>query len=130
MSFYRKHGKRLFDLTLAVPALILLSPLLGLLALLVRCKLGKLVLFRQQRPGLHGKPFELVKFRTMTDARYADGNLLPDAERLPPFGRFLRASSLDELPQGRFGDPYTATHANSRQYVLLDKVIHSPLRDL
>ena len=73
-------------------------PLL-LLALLVRTKLGSPVFFRQTRPGLHGKPFEMVKFRTMTDARDAQGELLPDSERLPPFGRFLRSSSLDELPE-------------------------------
>ena len=91
--------KRLFDLTVAALALLLLSPLLGLLALLVRLKLGSPVLFRQQRPGLHGKPFTLIKFRTMTDKRDAQGNLLPDAERLTPFGKFLRASSLDELPE-------------------------------
>ena len=69
------------------------------LALLVRLKLGAPVLFRQQRPGLHGKPFTLYKFRTMIGARDADGNLLPDAERLTSFGRFLRSSSLDELPE-------------------------------
>ena len=73
-------------------------PLL-LLALLVRTKLGSPVFFRQTRPGLHGKPFEMLKFRTMTDARDAQGELLPDSERLPPFGRFLRSSSLDELPE-------------------------------
>jgi lipopolysaccharide/colanic/teichoic acid biosynthesis glycosyltransferase len=93
------HPKRLFDLTLSTLALFLLSPLLGLLALLVRVKLGSPVLFRQQRPGLHGRPFTLIKFRTMIDQRDAQGNLLPDAERLPQFGKFLRASSLDELPE-------------------------------
>ncbi len=93
------HPKRLFDLTFSALALLLLSPLLGLLALLARLKLGSPVLFRQQRPGLHGKPFTLVKFRTMTDKRDGQGNLLPDAERLTPFGKFLRASSLDELPE-------------------------------
>jgi sugar transferase EpsL len=80
-------------------ALLLFSPLLGLLALLVRFKLGTPILFRQQRPGLHGQPFTLIKFRTMTDRRDAAGNLLPDADRLTPFGKFLRASSLDELPE-------------------------------
>lgn len=93
------HPKRLFDLAVAALALLLLSPLLGLLALLVRLKLGSPVLFSQQRPGLHGKPFTLSKFRTMTDKRDAQGNLLPDAERLTKFGKFLRASSLDELPE-------------------------------
>jgi sugar transferase EpsL len=80
-------------------ALILLSPIIGIVALLVRLKLGSPVLFRQERPGLHGKIFIMYKFRTMTDARYAAGNLLPDAERLTTFGRFLRSSSLDELPE-------------------------------
>ena len=80
-------------------ALLLLALPLLVVALLVRCKLGSPVLFRQVRPGLHGQPFEMVKFRTMTDARGADGALLPDAVRLTPFGRFLRASSLDELPE-------------------------------
>ena len=91
--------KRLFDFLLALLALLLLALPLVVLALLVRRKLGSPVLFRQVRPGLHGQPFEMVKFRTMTDARGADGALLPDAVRLTPFGRFLRASSLDELPE-------------------------------
>ena len=91
--------KRLFDFLLALLALLLLALPLLLLALLVRRKLGSPVLFRQVRPGLHGQPFEMVKFRTMTDARGADDALLPDAVRLTPFGRFLRASSLDELPE-------------------------------
>lgn len=91
--------KRLFDFLLALLALLLLALPLLVVALLVRCKLGSPVLFRQVRPGLHGQPFEMVKFRTMTDARGADGALLPDAVRLTPFGRFLRASSLDELPE-------------------------------
>lgn len=99
LTFYHRVGKRLFDLLLAVPTLIVLSPLLTVLALLVRVNLGAPVLFRQTRPGLHGKPFTLYKFRTMTDARDAQGNLLPDAERLTPFGRFLRSTSLDELPE-------------------------------
>ena len=91
--------KRLFDLFLAAVALLLLTlPLLSLIWL-VRRKLGSPVFFRQTRPGLHGRPFEMVKFRTMTDARGPDGQLLPDAERLTPFGRFLRATSLDELPE-------------------------------
>lgn len=98
-KLYLKIGKRTLDLALALLALILLSPLLGSLAILIWFKLGSPVLFRQQRPGLHGKPFTLYKFRTMTDARDAAGNLLPDAERLMPFGRFLRATSLDELPE-------------------------------
>lgn len=96
---YRRWGKRLFDLMVAVPALVVLSPVLAVLALLVRWQLGTPVLFRQQRPGLHGRPFTLYKFRTMTDARDAEGRLLPDAERLTPFGHFLRSTSLDELPE-------------------------------
>lgn len=91
--------KRFFDFLVALLAMLLLALPLLLLALLVRRKLGSPVLFRQVRPGLRGQPFEMVKFRTMTDARGADGALLPDAVRLTPFGRFLRASSLDELPE-------------------------------
>ena len=91
--------RRFFDLSVTLLALLLLALPLLLLALLVRTKLGSPVFFRQTRPGLHGKPFEMVKFRTMTDARDAQGELLPDSERLPPFGRFLRSSSLDELPE-------------------------------
>lgn len=96
---YRRFGKRLFDLVLTIPALVLLAPVMAVVALLVRTKLGSPVLFRQQRPGLHGRPFLMYKFRTMTDGRDAQGNLLPDSQRLPPFGRFLRSSSLDELPE-------------------------------
>lgn len=91
--------KRCFDVLVAAVALLVLAVPLCVLALLVRMKLGKPVLFAQIRPGMHGKPFRMVKFRTMTDARGPDGALLPDAERLPPFGRFLRATSLDELPE-------------------------------
>jgi sugar transferase EpsL len=96
---YRQVGKRLLDLILTIPALILLAPLLALIALLVRLTLGSPIFFRQQRPGLHGQPFTIYKFRTMTDACDAQGNLFPDAERLTPFGRFLRSTSLDELPE-------------------------------
>jgi sugar transferase EpsL len=91
--------KRLLDVILAGLGLILLSPVLTLLALLVRRKLGWPVLFTQERLGLNGRVFRVIKFRSMTDARDADGNLLPDADRLTPFGRFLRRSSLDELPE-------------------------------
>lgn len=91
--------KRLFDLVASAIGLLLLAVPLALLAWQVRRKLGSPVLFTQVRPGLHGKPFRMVKFRTMTDARDASGALLPDAQRLTPFGRFLRASSLDELPE-------------------------------
>jgi len=92
-------GKRLFDLALTLPALVLLSPLIAVAAVLVAIGLGSPIFFRQQRPGLLGQPFILIKFRTMTDARDADGKLKPDAERMPPMGRFLRLTSLDELPQ-------------------------------
>ena len=98
-GFYRRRGKRALDLVLVLAALPLLSPLLGVVALLVRLRLGAPVLFRQQRPGLAGQPFTLFKFRTMTGARDACGNLLPDDRRLTPLGRFLRATSLDELPE-------------------------------
>jgi lipopolysaccharide/colanic/teichoic acid biosynthesis glycosyltransferase len=91
--------KRLFDIAVAFLALMALGLPLIVLAWLIRRKLGSPVLFRQVRPGLNGKPFTMVKFRTMTDERGPDGALLPDAKRLTPFGRFLRASSLDELPE-------------------------------
>ena len=98
-SFYRYYGKRCLDLILVVPAIVLASPVLLICALLVRIKLGPPVLFCQQRPGLHGHPFTLFKFRTMLDKRDAQGNLLPDADRLTRFGLFLRGASLDELPE-------------------------------
>ena len=91
--------KRLFDLLASAIGLFILAVPLALLALHVRRKLGSPVLFTQVRPGLDSKPFRMVKFRTMTDARDASGSLLPDAQRLTSFGRFLRASSLDELPE-------------------------------
>ena len=91
--------KRFFDFVLAALALLLLGIPLLFLTLQVRRKLGSPALFRQIRPGLGGRPFEMIKFRTMTDARDSTGLLLPDADRLTPFGRFLRASSLDELPE-------------------------------
>ena len=91
--------KRFFDLLISVSALIILAPILGILAAFVFFKLGSPVLFRQNRPGLNGKSFLMLKFRTMTDDRGIDGNLLPDSHRLTQFGRFLRASSLDELPE-------------------------------
>ncbi|MBE9514445.1 MAG: sugar transferase [Chloroflexi bacterium] len=89
----------MLDLALAIPALILFAPLFALLALLVRLKLGPPVLFRHQRPGLHGRPFTLLKFRGMTNARDAQGNLLPNTDRLTLFGQFLRSTSLDELSE-------------------------------
>jgi lipopolysaccharide/colanic/teichoic acid biosynthesis glycosyltransferase len=91
--------KRLFDFLASAAALALLSPGLLVLAILVRWKLGSPVIFRQLRPGRGGRIFEVWKFRTMTDARDDDGRLLSDATRLPPFGRWLRATSLDELPE-------------------------------
>ncbi len=91
--------KRFFDIAVSGLLLVLLSPLLAFLALLVRRRLGSPVLFRQRRPGKDAKPFEMLKFRTMTDAHGPDGALLADAERLTAFGRFLRSTSLDELPE-------------------------------
>lgn len=91
--------KRAFDVAVSLVLLIVLSPVMALVALLVRVRLGRPVLFRQMRPGLNEKPFVLYKFRTMADLRDAGGNPLPDADRLTPFGRRLRALSLDELPQ-------------------------------
>ncbi|MDQ3698194.1 MAG: sugar transferase, partial [Gemmatimonadota bacterium] len=92
-------GKRLLDLALVTLAAPVWLPALGVAALLVRARLGAPVFFRQERPGLGGRPFSLIKFRSMTDARDARGELLPDAQRLTPFGVRLRASSLDELPE-------------------------------
>jgi sugar transferase EpsL len=91
--------KRLADLVIAGCAMVLLSPIIGLLSLLVRVFLGSPVFFKQIRPGLRGEPFELVKFRTMTDRSDQNGDLLLDAERLTNFGTFLRSTSLDELPE-------------------------------
>lgn len=96
---YREFGKRPFDLLVGGFALLLVSPLLIILALLILLKLGAPVLFRQERPGYHNNPFILHKFRTMTYARDEHGNLLPDSERLTPFGHWLRSTSLDELPE-------------------------------
>lgn len=90
--------KRLFDVVASFFGLLLLSPVIAVVAWQVRRKLGTPVLFRQVRPGLHGKPFEMIKFRTMKDACDAHGNPLPDSERMTAFGSFLRSSSLDELP--------------------------------
>lgn len=91
--------KRFFDFTCAALGLLLLAIPFLLLVWRVRRELGSPVFFCQMRPGLHGRPFRMIKFRTMTDARASDGRLLPDADRLTAFGRFLRASSLDELPE-------------------------------
>jgi sugar transferase EpsL len=91
--------KRLMDCLVAGLGILMLSPLLILIAVLVRTRLGSPVLFRQVRPGLNGRPFTILKFRTMTDARDREGKLLPDRERITALGRFLRATSLDELPE-------------------------------
>lgn len=91
--------KRGSDIAVAAIALVAFSPLILALAWMIRRRLGSPVLFRQQRVGLNSKPFAMVKFRTMTDARDADGKLLPDAERLTAFGQWLRSTSLDELPE-------------------------------
>ena len=99
MSFYRKYGKRVFDLCLTVPAFVVLSPVMLVTAGLVAAKLGRPVLFTQERPGYKEKIFRMYKFRTMTDARNANGELLSDEERLTPFGEKLRSTSLDELPE-------------------------------
>lgn len=90
--------KRIIDLAASACALIVLSPVLVITAVMVRQRLGGPILFRQVRPGRAGKPFEMIKFRSMRDAVGLDGKLLSDAERLTPFGRFLRSTSLDELP--------------------------------
>lgn len=92
-------GKRLLDLVAASIGGLVVAPVAAAVAFLVRQKLGRPILFRQSRPGLHGRPFELIKFRTMTDARDAEGQLLPDEQRLTHFGRILRSTSLDELPE-------------------------------
>ena len=91
--------KRAIDIAGSLLALICLLPVLLIVGLLVRTRLGSPILFRQERPGRMGKPFRMIKFRTMTDQRDADGKLLPDADRLTSFGRWLRATSLDELPE-------------------------------
>lgn len=91
--------KRSFDVITTIAGLLLIWPLVLFLAVMVRIKLGSPIFFCQIRPGLHGKPFTMVKFRTMTDARDGQGQLLPDDKRLTPFGKFLRSTSLDELPE-------------------------------
>ena len=96
---YARYIKRILDIILSLSAIIILSPILLVLCILVRVKLGSPVLFKQERPGKDEKIFTLCKFRTMTDEKDSDGNLLPDNVRLTKFGRFLRATSLDELPE-------------------------------
>ena len=94
-----KHFKRRFDFVMALVGVIALLPVLTIVAIVIRLRLGSPVLFRQQRPGLYGKPFTLLKFRTMRDAYDAEGKSLPDSERLTGLGKFLRSTSLDELPE-------------------------------
>ena len=98
-SFYDKYIKRSIDFVLSLIAIIILSPVLAIVALLVRIKLGGPVLFKQKRPGLNEKVFTMYKFRTMTDERDSEGELLPDEVRLTKFGKTLRSTSLDELPE-------------------------------
>jgi sugar transferase EpsL len=98
-AFHRFRGKRAFDVVVAGAALIILSPLIAAVAVVVALALGTPLLFRQVRPGLHGQPFTLIKFRTMSNARCREGSLLPDNERLGRVGAFLRSTSLDELPE-------------------------------
>lgn len=96
---WRRFGKRPFDIVASGAALIALSPVIATIALLVRLRLGRPIIFRQQRPGLNGRIFLMSKFRTMSDALDSDGQPLPDHERLSSFGRWLRTTSLDELPE-------------------------------
>lgn len=98
-GFYEKYIKRPQDFCCALAAIIVLSPIMAVTAVLVRVKLGSPVIFKQERPGLHGKIFTLYKFRTMTDAKDKNGKLLPDEVRLTKFGKMLRSTSLDELPE-------------------------------
>ncbi len=96
---YKKIFKRLIDIILSLLGIIILSPIIIILAILVKSKLGSPIIFSQERPGKNEKIFKMYKFRTMTDERDDSGNLLPDSERLPKFGRALRGTSLDELPE-------------------------------
>ncbi|MET3557546.1 lipopolysaccharide/colanic/teichoic acid biosynthesis glycosyltransferase [Streptococcus rupicaprae] len=98
-GLYEKYGKRLLDVLLSAMALIILSPVMLIVAFLVRVKLGSPIIFKQQRPGKDEKIFSMYKFRTMTDEKDSEGNLLPDSIRLTPFGKLLRSTSLDELPE-------------------------------
>ncbi|MGF3141086.1 sugar transferase [Facklamia sp. P13064] len=98
-SFYAKYIKRFLDIILSLLALIVLSPIIIITGILVRIKLGSPILFKQKRPGINEEIFEMLKFRTMTDKRDENGNLLPDSVRLTSFGKKLRATSLDELPE-------------------------------
>jgi len=98
-GWYRKFGKRILDIVLSTVGLVALSPIALLVAVAIRIGMGSPVIFRQVRPGLHGKPFVMYKFRTMLDLRDEHGNLLPDEQRLTRLGRFLRRLSLDEIPE-------------------------------
>ncbi|RMG72469.1 MAG: sugar transferase, partial [Chloroflexi bacterium] len=98
-SVYARWLKRVGDILVALVSLFILALPMFIIALLVRLKFGSPILFRQQRPGLHGRPFTIYKFRTMTNARDKHGNLLPDEQRLTRFGQWLRSTSLDELPE-------------------------------
>lgn len=98
-TFYARYGKRAFDLALAVPGVVVAGPVMAGVALALKADVGSPVLFRHRRPGKDGRPFVLLKFRTMTDERDAEGNLLPDEERLTKVGALVRKLSLDELPQ-------------------------------
>jgi sugar transferase EpsL len=98
-AMYARYGKRALDLILSGVLLVLVSPLMLAIAVAVRLKLGRHVLFKQMRPALHSKPFTLLKFRTMAEERDANGHLLPDEKRLTALGRLLRRTSLDELPE-------------------------------
>ena len=99
MGIYEKYIKRPLDFILSLCAILVLSPVLLLVAILVKIKLGSPVIFKQERPGLYGKIFNMYKFRTMTDEKDENGNLLSDEKRLTGFGKMLRSTSLDELPQ-------------------------------
>lgn len=99
MNLYKNYIKRFLDIIFSLLAIIILSPILIIIAILVRVKLGTPIIFKQKRPGKHEEIFRLYKFRTMTDKRDEEGNLLPDSERLPKFGKSLRTTSLDELPE-------------------------------
>jgi sugar transferase EpsL len=97
-TFYRKYGKRLLDRLLVIPGIIIALPVLAILSVIVLIKLGRPVLFLQTRPGIYGKPFIIYKYRTMLNTTDEHGHLLPNEERLVPFGTWLRGTSLDELP--------------------------------